>query len=160
VARYNYRASEQFTSFIFESEGKRGRILKRVLFEPITSFNDDNNIEREIFNLAFGDIIEPTSEIDDKVVTDNGDMERVLATVGSIIYTFFDKHPIALVRFEGSTPARNRLYRMTINRWFDRLTLDFNILGLFQDEWRTFESNKNYEAILVFRKSPTFVYRY
>jgi hypothetical protein len=160
VARYDYRASEQFTSFIFESHGKRGVILKRVLFEPITSFVDESNVLREVFNLAFGDIAHPTSEIDDTIVSNNGDMEKVLATIGSIIYAFFDKHPTALVQFEGSTPSRNRLYRMAINKWLDRLTPDFAILGLFHEEWKKFESNKNYEAILVFRKSPTFTHRY
>lgn len=42
--------------------------------------------ETNLYNLAFGDKNPLTGEIDDKIVTDNGDSEKVLATVVAAVY--------------------------------------------------------------------------
>ena len=67
-----------------------------------------------MYNLAFGD---KTSghEFDDMIVTDNGDMEKVLVTVVAAVYDFTELHSEAIIIAEGSTKARTRLYKMGIN---------------------------------------------
>ena len=43
------------------------------------------------YNLAFGDFNEETTEIDDNIITNNGDGIKVLATVVSTLYAFTGK---------------------------------------------------------------------
>ncbi len=62
-----------------------------------------------------------------RIITDNGDSEKVLATVVGAIYMFTEQYPDAWVYAVGSTAARTRLYRMGINKYFDIANQDFNI---------------------------------
>src|SRR5690554_1018587 len=60
-------------------------------------------------------------EIDDKTVSNNGDSEKVLATVVATVYAFSDKYPDSWIFATGSTKARTRLYRMGITRYIDEI---------------------------------------
>ena len=100
--RYEIEAGTNLTTFEFLSEGTKGQILKIIQFQPM---NIDN-----IYNLAFGDKNLETGSIDDKIVTDNGDTEKVLATVVSAIYAFADYYPDSWIYATGSTVSRTRLY--------------------------------------------------
>ncbi len=110
------------------------------------------NQDNLFFNLAFGDKNSETGEIDDMIITDNGDSEKVLATVVSAVYAFCDKFPQAWIYATGSTVARTRLYKMGINKYFDIVQEDFEIFGLAENEWERFIKDKNYQAFVVQRK--------
>lgn len=90
--------------------------------------------------------------IDDLVVTDNNDTEKVLATVVAAVYVFLEKHPTAYVYAQGSTIARTRLYRMGINRFYDEMRKDFYLYGRKGDIFMEFERNVEYEGFLAQRK--------
>ena len=60
----------------FTSIGKNGAIPKRVVF---TETELDN-----VYNLAFGDIDE-NGEIDDCRISDNGDRNKILATIVKVV---------------------------------------------------------------------------
>ena len=142
--RYELKSDELFTTFDFLSEGSKGKIEKVVQF---TLIYQDN-----LYNLAFGDRNYLTGQIDDKVVTDNGDSEKVLASVVAAVYSFCEKTPDALIYATGSTAARTRLYRMGINKYYDIVKEDFMIFGQTESEWEQYEKGKNYEAFVVQRK--------
>jgi hypothetical protein len=142
--RYELKADDQLTTFDFLSEGPKGKIEKIIQFILIYQNN--------LYNLAFGDRDYLTGEIDDKVVTDNGDSEKVLATIVAAVYSFCDKLPEALIYATGSTAARTRLYRMGINKYYDIVKEDFQIFGQTKSEWENYEKGKNYEAFVVKRK--------
>lgn len=142
--RYELKSDEHLTTFTFLSEGPKGKIEKVVQF---TLIYQDN-----LYNLAFGDRNYLTGQIDDKVVTDNGDSEKVLASVVAAIYAFCDRTPEALIYATGSTAARTRLYRMGINKYYDIIREDFLIFGQTESEWEPYEKGKNYEAFVVQRK--------
>jgi hypothetical protein len=94
-----------------------------------------------------------TGDIDDTVITNNGDSEKVLATVAATLYTFTDKFPEAMVFASGSTSARTRLYRIGISNNLDVINADFEIFGLTKDNnWVKFEKKKDFDAFLVKRK--------
>ena len=97
--------------FEFISEGKKGSIHKLIKFSE-TSLKD-------FYNLAFGDKDILTGDIDDKVITDNGDSEQVLATVVSAVYAFTEKNKNVWVYATGSSKSRTRLYRRGITNYFD-----------------------------------------
>jgi hypothetical protein len=142
--RYELKADDQFTTFDFLSEGPKGKIEKIIQFSLVNQNN--------LYNLAFGDRNYLTGEIDDKVITDNGDIEKVLATVVAAVYAFCDKIPEAWIYATGSTGARTRLYRMGINKFYDIVESDFEIFGQTQSEWERFEKGKDYQAFVVQRK--------
>ncbi|MVN20833.1 hypothetical protein GO621_04710 [Mucilaginibacter sp. HMF7410] len=130
--------------FEFVSEGINGKISKLVIYCETHLHN--------FYNLGFGDKDETTGEIDDEVVTNNGDSEKVLATVASTLYTFTDKFPQAMVFAIGSTKARTRLYRLGISNNVEEIEEDFEVFGLVDKNWQPFEKQTEFEAFLVKRK--------
>ncbi len=93
-----------------------------------------------------------SKEIDDTVITDNKDSEKVLATVVNTVYIFTKYHPKAKIYFEGSSKARIRLYQIVINKYFDDFTKNFSIEGYTSKKWLPYEKNINFEAFLITRK--------
>lgn len=67
--RYEFEFNDDFTKFEFVSEGKKGRVIKAVIFEQIIS---------GVYNLAFGVKDPVTGYIDDLAVTNNGDTTTLL----------------------------------------------------------------------------------
>ncbi len=63
--RYELKAGQNLTTFEFLSEGPKGHIIKLVQFQQMNLPN--------IYNLAFGDLNLVSNQLDDKVITDNGD---------------------------------------------------------------------------------------
>ena len=99
-----------------------------------------------------GDVNPITKELDDKVVSNNGDTEKVLGSVVAAIYAFTARYPDVWVYAEGSTPARTRLYQMNIVKYFEQITADFELQCLLNQEWEDFRFNVNYEAFVIKRK--------
>ncbi len=143
--RYELIAGRNLTTFEFLSEGPKGKISKLVQFQQMNLPN--------LYNLAFGDINSSTRQLDDKVVTDNGDSEKVLATVVAAVYAFAGEYPEAWIYATGSTATRTRLYRMGINKYFEIVKDDFDIMGEQLNEWEWYERGKDYQAFAVHRKN-------
>ena len=144
LPKYPLASSDNMMTFEFISEGPKGLIYKHVRFQP-TNLHD-------VYNLAFGDKDHLTGNIDDMVISNNGDGEKVLASVISTIYAFTDKFPNAWIYATGSTKSRTRLYRMGITKFLSEAEENFEILGERNDEWETFRQNIEYESFLVRRK--------
>jgi hypothetical protein len=62
-----------------------------------------------IYNLAFGDYNESAGTIDGRVVTNNNDSQKVLATVATTLYVFAEKYLNIWVYATGSNMATTRL---------------------------------------------------
>jgi ribonucleotide monophosphatase NagD (HAD superfamily) len=106
-----------------------------------------------VYNLAFGDYDELTKSINDLSVTNNGDSLKVLATVASTIYAFFNKYPEAYIVASGSTNVRTRLYRMGITNNLAEIKVDFVVYGFTEKgTWDEFEIGEDYEAFLITKK--------
>ena len=142
--KYALKSGEDQTIFKFLSEGRKGAIPKIILFQLTT--------ESSLYNLAFGDYDPITAGIDDRAISDNGDTEKVLATIVAALYIFFDHHPDTFVYATGSTVARTRLYRMGITRFYDEVQNDFNLYGQVGDDFPKFELGKEYCGFLASRK--------
>ena len=145
---YQLKAGVSVKAFEFISEGPRGYIKKRVEYQKMKQ-----NTGFEFYNLAFGDIDEQTNKIDDTVVSDNGDTQKVLATVASTIFHFIEKYPNAIVHIKGSSLGRTRLYRMNISNNLGEISEQFYVLGLLESgRLEPFQSNKNYLAFFIKNK--------
>lgn len=143
--QYPIRSRRQADIYEFVSEGKQGRIIKRVEYRPI----DESGT---FFNLSFVDVDPMTDEISDTVVTNNGDSMKVLATVAATTIDFTDRHPDALIFATGSTPARTRLYRMGITNHFKEIEQYFEVHGLTGEGWELFKTGNDYEGFIIKRK--------
>jgi hypothetical protein len=93
-----------------------------------------------------------TGKFDDQIVSDNGDMAKILATIFKIAHRYLSDNPNHLLYFKGNTSARNRLYRMAINQAQEELSSYFAMFGSHHGAWEQFEPNRPYEAFLIRNK--------
>ncbi len=80
--KYTVQASGSFLKYEFHSDGPRGLIAKQVLYKEFDEYAG-------VYNLGFGDL-DASGKINDVVVTDNSDSEKVLATVALTVIKFFE----------------------------------------------------------------------
>ena len=145
LERYELKAEKSLMVFEFISEGPKGKISKLVQF-------GETNL-KDLYNLAFGDKDLITGEINDSIISNNKDSDKVLATVVATVYAFTDKHPDAWVYATGSTKSRTRLYRMGLTKYQMEIEEDFDLYGQKAGEWEPFEKGVEYEAFLAQRKN-------
>jgi hypothetical protein len=144
LPKYHLKAESKFTRFEFISEGNKGVIRKLIEFQATS--------DEDVYNLAFGDKDASTGDLNDLAVTNNGDTEKVLATVVAALYVFFDNYPTAYVYATGSTKARTRLYRMGITKFYEEMDKDFYLYGQVGDDYPEFKLGKDYDGFLAQRK--------
>ena len=110
LPRYEITSDENAYMYHFISEGNKGKIDNYFFYFPFISLTNENaymyhfisegnkgKIEKVViyeemeiegfFNLGFGDRNPITGYLDDEITTDNGDTEKVLAT----LYRFTDQ---------------------------------------------------------------------
>ena len=107
-----------YNKFDFISEGCNGKILKRVQILPIHVPN--------VYNLSFGDIKE-NGELDDLTISNNGDRNKILATIVKVVVDYSYKFPDRYIFFQGSTEQRTRLYRIAISLNLEELSEMFDM---------------------------------
>ena len=145
LERYPLTATNDYTSYTFESTGHQGVVTKVVQFIPMAIDN--------FYNFGFGDYDAATGSTNDVSVTNNGDRDKVLATVVYALYVFTTYYPNARVLAVGSTPSRTRLYRMGVTKQLPMATEAFDIYGdVGTYEFEVFVPNTNYTRFLVKRK--------
>ena len=113
--------SSDYRTFTFISNGRHGDLVKIVIFDEITEFNN-------VFNLALGTIL-PGGEMDFISVTNNGDRNKILVTVADIVLKFIENHPGKNVNITGNDKRRTLLYQRAIIYGYDELIEVFNIYG-------------------------------
>ena len=144
LEKYQIESNEVFEIFDFYSHGPKGIIHKRVMYLPTSESN--------LWQLIMGDYDPVNDKLDVFNVTNNDDREKVLATVGSTLFTFFNKHPKLMVYAKGSTDARTRLYQMGINQLFDEIEYEFYVFGELDGEYTRFIKNVNYKSFIVIKR--------
>jgi hypothetical protein len=143
---YPYKQIQSYRYF-FVSTGKQ-KIAKVVDFVPFRKFN--------AVNLAFGDL-RADGSIDDKNVSNNGDIVKVLATVIEILRRFTESEPDVMIYIEGSTSERTKLYTRILKNYYPLFSKEFNIVGIvnLNNERKTvlfdIKSDVEYLAFLIKR---------
>ncbi|MBT1712029.1 hypothetical protein KK062_27560 [Fulvivirgaceae bacterium PWU5] len=139
-------ASDDHSLYEFTSVGPRGRIKKVVAFMPAE--------DPRFFSLAFGDVRPDSSTPDDKVVTDNGDRDKVLATVAEIVDLYTRHYPERWIYFRGSTRERTRLYRMAVTLNLEALASKYEIYTVTRGEDpQPFVKGASFDFFLFQRKN-------
>lgn len=132
-----------YSVFEFLSVGRRGVIAKRIIFAP-TDFPD-------IYNMTYGDI-DINNEINDLTISDNGDRNKILATLAYVIEEYLEKYPDRIIFFTGSTYGRTRLYRMAISINIEYLSSKFNIHCQTDNGIIEFEEHTQITGFLISKK--------
>ncbi len=139
LPRYPVRVSEDYLSYWFFSEGPKGRVAKGVRYILVGE---------NLYNLGFGDMDEEGQEINDLSRSNNGDRNKILATVAFTALDFIQHYPGAVILVKGSTYARTRLYQMGINRHLAEISQKFKIKGFLGDRYVNFRSFDSYQSFL------------
>jgi hypothetical protein len=140
--KYSYTTNNKYLAYEFESTGPKGIIKKVARF---------TEIDPGIYNFGFGDLNESSGEINDIVISNNGDGDKVLSTLASIIHDFTLIYPHAAVFIQGTTRGRTRRYQMGINKYWGQIRLSFKVWGQKNGKWESFRKGENYEAFLGHR---------
>jgi len=140
------RIADDLSSFDFMSTGKNGNIPKRIIFMPTDLAG--------IYILAFGSI-STNEEIDDHSVSNNGDRNKILATVAAVVDLYSRRYPDRMIYFRGSTKERTRLYRMAVSINLEELSLNFEIYAEIdnQEDFVPFCKDMKINAFLIKRRS-------
>lgn len=117
---YPLKVGDRLFAYEFMSIGPKGKILKLIQFTLVDE-------ELRLYNLGFGDWDESTGDINDKIVTDNGDTQKIMATLVEAVYQFSEEVSGALIYATGSTESRTRLYRIGLNKNLAAVKADFII---------------------------------
>jgi hypothetical protein len=138
--------------FTFISRGRNGDLLKIVSFDEIR-----NNT----FNLALGTIW-ANGEMDFETITNNGDRNKILATVADIVLKFIENHPGKNVYITGSDERRTLLYQKAIAYGYDDLIELFDIYGNIspdsaEPKFESFIKTKIYSGFLIEKKLVSVV---
>lgn len=136
-ASYPYDSELTF-EYVFISVGRK-RIRKAVIFKQTPLEN--------VYNIGFGDLRQDGS-IDDKVVSNNGDIAKVLVTIMKIIREFTSQHPHINVMFLGSDTIRTAFYQRILNTYYELFSKGFIITAIVK-------SGSQYDEILFQPSSAT-----
>src|ERR1700744_2116736 len=111
--QYPIKAANDYQDYEFISNGPQGMIKKIIRYTKVSN-------APVTYNLAFGDE-DKNGVISDTVRSNNGDRDRVLATVANTIHSFCDHYGNPFIYIEGSTPVRTRLYQLSIVRLWEEI---------------------------------------
>ena len=128
--------------FGFVSNGINGDILKIVIF----TLTKDGK-----WNLGFGDW--RNKDIDDKVMTNNHDVVKVIGTVAKVTYDFFKKYPDAIVVINPVDEKRKKLYNVVFQRHYSFIENDFQIIAQRGELIEGYSPNEMYDSFELFLKS-------
>ena len=137
---YEFSVSDDATFYEFDSIGEKRVVHKQVKFSP--GFIPD------FYWLALVDLLDDGS-VSDSSRPNQGDVERVLATVLQTMLTFFKQYPTASVAFAGSTESRTRLYNIAIIRELNNARDTFTIQGYIDGKFEVYSPNKAYTGFAV-----------
>ena len=141
---YPFRKFKRELLFDFESISETKTIKKVIAYELV----DETQM---IFNLSLVDKDE-NGKVSDMSVSNNQDMEKVLATVIQTLPIFFAEFEGSRIYFSGSTPVRTRLYRIIITKFHHDFERQYSIFGFVNQIAEPFQQGKNYEAFLISKK--------
>src|SRR5258708_16202092 len=85
LERYEFEVKGNRYDFV--SQGPKGEIKKAVFYYKV------RETKHPLYNLSFGDWNEKINWIDDSVVTNNEDREKILAKVASTVVNFTYQNP-------------------------------------------------------------------
>lgn len=136
---YPLRDFKEKTIFLFVSHGKKGQILKGILFQKMDEVNN--------YNLAFGDVI--NKKLDDEIISNNGDAKMVISTVVEAVYIFFKTYPEAILEIDPVDKKRTRFYNYIFKSRYKEIEIEFILKGYSSNQWEQYDIQKSYQKFEI-----------
>jgi hypothetical protein len=138
---YPIEISDDKLRYRFVSSGLSGDIVKLVSYE---------NYESDLWNLAFGDANEDETDFDDKTISDNGDMRKVIRTIFETGLIFTNAYPKRNILIIPVDKQRQMLYNRVFKDKYEEIEEDFIIEGInFKiSNTEKYTSSKIYRAFI------------
>jgi hypothetical protein len=118
--------------FQFISEGPWGRITKQIHFSLL--------FKPGIYMLQLGDITK-YGGFDRSAISNNGDKNRIMATVIQAIEVFTERYPDRSIRIWSLSAERSRLFRIAIGSNFRQLSEKFAIKAMAREGFLLFKKD-------------------
>ncbi len=148
IEKYEVNCINEGFDYYFFSIGEKGciKMVAQFIESPV----------KRIYQFRFGVIDKTTGVIDEYIVANNNDTNKILNTIVWILYNFTNRFPECLIRFSGSTKVRTRLFLMWLTRNWDFANKYFIIFGSKSNEkWVRCRYSARYSAILIKKKVDT-----
>lgn len=142
---YPFESDDDRLYFEFDSVSPKKIIRKAVYFTLIDT-------EVNLYNLTLVDILSDGTHCD-ITVSNNGDFEKIMSTVGGCLAAFFLHYPSAKIYIKGSTPSRTRLYRIVFTKELLRIKKNYELYGAVESVIEPFEVDKKYDVYLLSQKN-------
>jgi hypothetical protein len=146
IEQCSIHSDNSHLAYKFKSIGPNGIIRKVVRYTIIQGLHEN------YYNLSFGDWDEVNGIIDDHIISNNKDTEKVLLEVARTALQFLEHFPKAKILILGRTRARIRLYQMSISKNITELNELVDIKGFKNGHLKKFEPGINYEGFLICSK--------
>lgn len=138
---FNEKEFAQSIEYLFISVGKKGYITKGMRFVQLYE---------SLYNLVLGDFDTKLENLDDKIISDNGDMPKVIATVFKIIIDFLTRNPDKTIYIQANTELKQRLYLRIVRNNYGKIASICNVLGVLRNhEAEAFDLTHEYIAFLI-----------
>lgn len=143
---YETIPDKNHTVFKFESTGKKGSITKVVMFYH--EFGDT-------WSLGFGDQRDDL-DFDDRVITNNHDLQKVIQTVANTVYDFLEVHPGSNILIEGVDARRKSLYNSIFKRKWEEIRTRFTVFAVKDGNLQSYSPKNDYDLFVVSKKWGNF----
>lgn len=117
---YPLKSSQNFTKFEFVSLGVKGKIKKVIVFQCLSN---------GWWNLAFGDKSDLEDDFDDAVVSNNGDVKKIIQTVVNAVYDFTETYPEREIFIQPVDSRRGTLYNLVFKHHWLAISKNFKVFG-------------------------------
>lgn len=139
---YDFLVEEDFY-YTFVSSGKKGDIAKIVVFQEMTQGN---------YNLVLADYDFEKDAFSDTIVSNNGDMPKIMSTVTQIILDFFRKFPESCVVLEANSIPKSRLYNRIVKNYYKTLQPQIQILVETQDSLEEYNLGQEHNKFYLYKR--------
>jgi hypothetical protein len=143
---YPLIVNENRQVFAFDSIGPKGRIAKIVVFDLVAG---------DVWNLGFGD--RNSGDWDDEVISNNGDLVRVVSTVAQAALQFSGRWPKRKILINPVDEKRKKLYNTIFKRHYHEIEQIFEITGMTAQGVRSYKPDIFFHLFLLTRKKQVFL---
>ncbi len=138
---YQILPSVDYRAFKFYSIGVKGKIEKVVVFQSLGGNR---------FNLAFGDM--ETNGLNDRIISNNLDFVKVMATVAKCVYVFLAYFPDAIIEIKGVDQKRQNFYNTIFKRKWEEIAPYFDVKGIVSGILQPYNKELYFDKFVIQQK--------
>ncbi len=100
------------------------------------------------WNFGFGDLTEDF-RVDDKIISNNQDVFKVISTVAKIAYAFIEVYPDRTLSIVPVDEKRKILYNRVFQRHFEEIDKQFEVIGTINEYDEPYRKEQMYDEFTL-----------